>query len=118
MIQTNSGMKKMVGILMDIEIDLVVLYFCNAMNRLSRNQSIHIICPEVVVELVDEPQICPRLPGIMFLRIVEPFNVEMELRLSRSRSSMVYDRLNEIFQVIASGDILRIRYMRIKDKFL
>ena len=43
MIQTNSGMKKMVGILMDIRILLVVVKFQFATKRPFRDHPFHIV---------------------------------------------------------------------------
>ena len=54
MIQTKSGMKKMVGILLDIRILLAVVKFQFVTERSSRDHSFHIIRFEVVVKLVDD----------------------------------------------------------------
>ena len=63
--QTNSGMKKMVGILMDIRILLVVVKFQFATKRSFRDHPFHIIRFEVVVKLVNEPQGSPWFPSVL-----------------------------------------------------
>ena len=65
MIQTNSGMKKMVGILMDIRILLVDVKFQFAKKRSFRDHPFHIIRFEVVVKLVNEPQGSPWFPSVL-----------------------------------------------------
>ena len=118
MIQTTTGMKKMVGILLDIRILFVVVKFRFATTRLFRNHPFQILCSEIVVKLVNEPQGSARFPRIVLIRIIEPFDEELKISFSRYQSSMISDGFHKIFQVIASCDILRVCCSRIEDEFL
>ena len=108
----------MVGILLDIRILLAVVKFQFAKERSFRDHPFHIIRFEVVVKLVDEPQGSPWFPCVLRLGIIQPFDEKLKIRLLRYWSSMESDGFHEEFQVIASRDVLRIRYPRIEDEFL
>ena len=83
MIQTKSGMKKTVGILLDIRILLAIVKFQFATERSFRDHPFHIIRFEVVVELVDKPQGSPWFPCVLRLRIIEPFDEKLKILLRR-----------------------------------
>ena len=66
----------------------------------------------------NQSEICLRFPGIVFHCIILPFDEELESRNLPWISAMVEYCFDEVFKGIASGDVDRIDFFRIKPEFL
>ena len=66
------------------------------------NKTWHVIIRQVCMECVTEPEIFPRLPCIMRVIIVEPFNMERHGCRFLCITRVIKNFLNEILHVVAT----------------